>query len=101
MGAARNPGGAEDGITYLPFGWERLWLPDRLPDRFFCHVRLREASKSQEPDAETGGSPEVFVGDYLLYDQSGVPIGELSGFMVKRATRAALLSAVEGVQELL
>ena len=101
MGAARNPGGAEDGITYLPFGWEQLWLPDRLPDRFLCHVRLREASKNREPDAETGGSPEVFVGDYLLYDQSGVLIGELSGFMVKRATRAALLSAVEGVQELL
>ena len=99
MGAARNPGGAEDGITYLPFGWERLWLPDRLPDRFLCHVRMREANR--EPDAETGGSPEVFVGDFLLYDQSGVPIGELSGFMVKRATRAALLSAVEGVQELL
>ena len=101
MGAARNPGGAEDGITYLPFGWERLWLPDRLPDRFLCHVRMREASKNRGPDAETGGSPEVFVGDFLLYDQSGVPIGELSGFMVKRATRAALLSAVEGVQELL
>ena len=101
MGAARNPGGAEDGITYLPFGWERLWLPDRLPDRFLCHVRMREASKNWEPDAETGGSPEVFVGDFLLYDQSGVLIGELSGFMVKRATRAALLSAVEGVQELL
>ncbi len=101
MGAARNPGGAEDGITYLPFGWERLWLPDRLPDRFLCHVRMREASKNREPDAQTGGSPEVFVGDFLLYDQSGVPIGELSGFMVKRATRAALLSAVEGVQELL
>ena len=101
MGAARNPGGAEDGITYLPFGWERLWLPDRLPDRFLCHVRMREASKNRGPDAETGGSPEVFVGDFLLYDQSGVLIGELSGFMVKRATRAALLSAVEGVQELL
>ena len=99
MGAARNPGGSEDGITYLPFGWERLWLPDRLPDRFLCHVRMREANR--EPDAETGGSPEVFVGDFLLYDQSGVLIGELSGFMVKRATRAALLSAVEGVQELL
>ncbi len=101
MGAARNPGGAEDGVTYLPFGWERLWLPDRLPDRFFCHVRMREASKNREPDAETGGSPEVFVGDFLLYDQRGSLIGELSGFMVKRATRAALLSAVEGVQELL
>ena len=101
MGAARNPGGAEDAVTYLPFGWERLWLPDRLPDRFFCHVRMREASGNREPNAETGGSPEVFVGDFLLYDQRGSLVGELSGFMVKRATRAALLSAVEGVQELL
>ena len=101
MGAARNPGGAEDGITYLPFGWERLWLADRLPDRFICHVQIREAPRSQEPDTKTGGSPEVFVADFRLYDQSGVLIGELSGFMVKRATRAALLSAVEGVQELL
>ena len=101
MGAARNPGGAEDGITYLPFGWERLWLSDRLPDRLLCHVRMREAPTSQEPSAETGGGPEVFVGDFRLYDDNGSLIGELSGFMVKRATQAALLSAVEGIQELL
>ncbi len=101
MGAARNPGGAEDDVTYLPFGWERLWLAERLPDRLICHVRMREAPGSQETDPETGGGPEVFVGDFLFYDQNGALIGELSGFMVKRATRAALLSAVEGVQELL
>ena len=101
MGAARNPGGAEDGITYLPFGWERLWLAERLPDRLLCHVRMREAANSQETDPETGGGPEVFVGDFRFYDQSGTLIGELSGFMVKRATRAALLSAVEGLDDLL
>ena len=101
MGAARNPGGAEDGITYLPFGWERLWLAEKLPDRLLCHVRMREAPKSQEPDAETGGGSEVFVADFLLCDENGTLIGELSGFMVKRATRAALLSAVEGLDDLL
>ena len=101
MGAARNPGGAEDGITYLPFGWERLWLAERLPDRLLCHVRMRETPGSQETDAETGGSQEVFVGDFRLYDENGALIGELSGFMVKRATRAALLSAVEGLDDLL
>ena len=101
MGAARNPGGAEDGITYLPFGWERLWLAGRLPDRLFCHVRMREAPESRETDPETGGGPEVFVGDFLFYDENGALVGELSGFMVKRATRAALLSAVEGLDDLL
>ena len=58
MGAARNPGGGDDGITYLPFGWERLWLADRLPDRLLCHVRMREAPASQGTDPETGGGPE-------------------------------------------
>ena len=101
MGAARNPGGAEDGITYLPFGWERLWLAERLPDRLLCHVHMREAPKSQVSDAETGGGSEVFVADFLLYDENGILIGELSGFMLKRATRAALLSAVEGLDDLL
>ena len=101
MGAARNPGGAEDGITYLPFGWERLWLAERLPNRLLCHVRMRETPSSQETDPETGGSQEVFVGDFRLYDENGALIGELSGFMVKRATRAALLSAVEGLDDLL
>ncbi len=101
MGAARNPGGVKDGITYLPFGWERLWLADRLPDRLLCHVRMRDAPASQGTDPETGGGPEVFSGDFRLYDTNGVLVGELSGFMVKRATRAALLSAVEGLDDLL
>ena len=101
MGAARNTGESEDGITYLPFGWERLWVADRLPDRFICHVRMREHPGSGEPDTDTAGLPEVLAGDFRLYDADGVLIGELSGYTVKRATRAALLSAVEGANELL
>ena len=170
MGAARVQAGAEDGTTYLPFGWERLWLADGLPDRIVCHVRMREApgggsrdtgsgesgtpgggSRDTEsgksgapgggsPDTESGesgtpgggspdtgsgasgapggGSPdtgsgesgapagtagtaEVMAGDMRLYDPDGVLVGELNGYTIKRATRAALLAAVEGVKELL
>ncbi len=39
--------------------------------------------------------------DVRIHDPSGTLIGELTGYLVKRATRAALLSAVEGVQDLL
>ena len=99
IGAARNPSGAEDGITYLPFGWERLWLTGRLPDQVVCHVRMREASRG--PAEETGEPPEVLVADLHLYDASGTLLGEFTGYTVKRATRAALLSAVEEIQELL
>ena len=99
FGAARNPDGGEEGITYLPFAWERLWLRDGLPDRLVCHVTVREG----RPDAEdeTGDVPEVHAADLRLYAPDGALIGELAGFTVKRATRAALLSAVEGIDELL
>ncbi|MXW22418.1 MAG: SDR family NAD(P)-dependent oxidoreductase [Candidatus Dadabacteria bacterium] len=99
VAAARNPGGVEEETTYLPFGWERLWLADRLPDRLFCHVRMSEVSQGTE--AEQDEPPEVWNGELRIYDPNGVLLGGLNGYMVKRATRAALLSAGEGVNELL
>ena len=101
FGAARNPDGGEEGITYLPFAWERLWLKDRLPDRLVCHVRMREGRRDADEERESDGVPEVHAADLHLYDTGGALIGELAGFTVKRATRAALLSAVEGIDELL
>ena len=99
VAAARNPGAVEDGTTYLPFGWERLWLTGRLPDQVVCHVKMSEAAR--EAATETGEPPEVLSGELRIYDADGILLGGLSGYTVKRATRAALLSAAEGVQELL
>ena len=100
VGAARNLTGPHGSVTYLPFGWERMWLTTgKLPDRVFCHVRMSEASR--QADADAGEPPEALSGELLIYDPNGVLLGGLSGYTVKRATRAALLSAVEGVKELL
>ena len=96
MGAARAPDGDDEGVTYLPFGWERLALPEKLPERLLCHVRMRG-----EPDGAGAGPSEVASADIALHDLDGSPIGTLSGYTVKRATRAALLAAVEGIEELL
>ncbi len=101
FGAARNPDGGEEGITYLPFAWERLWLKDRLPERLICHVSMREGRRDAAEESESDGVPEVHAADLRLYEPDGALIGELAGFTVKRATRAALLSAVEGIDELL
>ncbi len=99
MGAARDPDGTEDGTTYLPFAWERLWIADGLPDRLFCHVTMRESPRDAEVDhVET---PEVHAADMQLYADNGEHLGELAGFTVKRATRATLLAALEGVEDLL
>ena len=95
VGTARNLEGPGGETTYLPFGWERLWLTGPLPDRVVCHVRLSEASQ------ETDEPPEVLSGELNIYDLNGVPLGGLSGYTVKRATQEALLSAVEGVKDLL
>ena len=99
VGAARNLAGTEGGATYLPFGWERLWLAGPLPDQVVCHVRLSDASIDAETNA--GEPAEVLSGELRIYDLNGVPLGRLSGYAVKRATRAALLSAVEQVKDLL
>ena len=59
------------------------------------------SESSQEAEAESDAAPEVLSGELRIYDTNGVPLGGLSGYTVKRATRAALLSAVEGVDDLL
>ncbi|MDE0673518.1 MAG: SDR family NAD(P)-dependent oxidoreductase [bacterium] len=99
VGVARNMAGGPEEATYLPFGWEGLWLARRLPDRVTCHVRMSEASRSAE--SESVETPEVLSGEIRIYDPNGILIGVLNGYAVKRATRAALLSAFEGVEDLL
>ncbi|MXW29533.1 MAG: SDR family NAD(P)-dependent oxidoreductase, partial [Chloroflexi bacterium] len=97
MAAARNRAGLEDGATYLPFGWESLWLAEQLPERVVCHARMRESGR----DGESTEPREVFAGDLRFYSPDGVELGGLSGYTVKRATRAAVLSGTEGVNDLL
>ena len=99
FGTARKFTEAEGAAAYLPFGWERLWLKGRLPDRVYCHVRLSEASR--DADADPDATPETLNGELRIYDPDGALLGQLSGYSIKRATRAALLSAIEGVKELL
>ncbi len=99
VGVARNMTGAPGEATYLPFGWDRMRLSGRLPDRLFCHVSMSEASR--EAESESSEAPEVLSGELRIYDPNGALLGELSGYTVKRATREALLSAVEGVDDLL
>ena len=99
FGAARNPNGGAEDATYLPFAWERLWLAGRLPNRLICHVRMQESPQGAGKNAEE--LPEVHAADMRLFDSKGALVGELAGFTVKRATRAALLSAAEGIDELL
>ncbi len=101
MSAAAGTAGNEGGVTYLPFAWERLWLTGQVPDRVVCHARMREAPPDRAAASETTEPPEVLTGDLRIYDPSGVLLGGLEGYTVKRATRAALLSAVEGLNELL
>ena len=100
MAAAREPAASWEGVTYLPFGWERLWLKEALPERIICHARMAGDWRTPSPDAESE-PPEVLTGNLRIYDVSGTLLGELDGYTVKRATREAMLSAVEGLDELL
>ena len=101
LSAARQSAGGADDVTYLPFGWERLWLSQQLPDRFICHARLQDGVQGAGDADGLSATPEVLSGDLLFYTLDGVEVGGLSGYTVKRATRATLLSASEGLQDLL
>ena len=99
--AARSHADAGDNTPYLPFGWERLWLTGPLPDRVVCHARLKTGPVEASEDDATNAEPEVVTGNLTIYDPNGTLLGGLEGYTVKRATRAALLSAVEGLDDLL
>ena len=99
VGVARNMAGGPEEATYLPFGWERMWLSKGLPDGLLCHVTMSEPS--EVPEIDSADQPEVLSAELRLYDPNGTLIGEINGYTVKRATEAALLASVEGVDDLL
>ena len=101
LSAARYLSGVEQGAVYMPFGWERLWVAGPMPERIACHAVLRNPPAGGGTDEAPSAPPEVVTGDVVFYSLDGVPLGGLKGFTVKRATRSALLSAGESVNDLL
>ena len=98
---ARHMMKVEQGAVYMPFGWERLWVTGSMPKRIICHAVLRKSVSENVADTTSTAPPEVVTGDVRFYSTDGVPLGVLKGYTAKRATRAALLSAKEGLKDLL
>jgi acyl transferase domain-containing protein/thioesterase domain-containing protein/acyl carrier protein len=67
---------------YVPVTYGRLRLFDRMPPRFFSHVRLR---------AETGGGEALF--DVTLMGADGKPFCEISRFTMKRIDARSAITA--------
>ncbi|MDE0458181.1 MAG: SDR family NAD(P)-dependent oxidoreductase [Chromatiales bacterium] len=99
--AARDQARVAGKSTYMPFGWDRLWLAGAPPERIFCRVRMREAARRGQSEEHADDSPEVVKADLKLYDPAGAPLGGVDGFTMKRATRAAMLSASNAMKDLL
>lgn len=100
VAAARIQGSETDETTYLPFGWERLWLTSGgLHERVVCHVQMIDTPSSSSTDSDA--APEVQRAELRIYDFEGQLLGGLDGYTVKRASRAALFSALENVNDLL
>ncbi len=98
--AARMDDNSGGDAAYLPFAWERLWMSGPLPSRVYCHAKMRERAADAAAGAQRG-APEVHSMDVTVYSPDGEPLGGIVGLTVKRATREALLSAAEGLSNLL
>ena len=101
LSMARHLAGVEHGAVYMPFAWERLWVAGPMPERMICHAVMRSPAAADDTGTTSTAPPEVVTGDVRFYSTAGALIGGLHGFTVKRATRAALLSAEEGLKDLL
>ncbi|MYD97489.1 MAG: SDR family NAD(P)-dependent oxidoreductase [Gammaproteobacteria bacterium] len=97
--AARGQARRSGKTTYMPFGWERLWLVGPPPQHVVCHARMRGSGVSVED--EWDDSAEVLKADLRIYTPDGEPIGGVDGFTMKRATRTAMLAAMTEVGDLL
>ncbi|MDG2051796.1 MAG: SDR family oxidoreductase, partial [Myxococcota bacterium] len=60
---------------FVPMAYGRIQLAPHIPPRIFSHIRYRP---SEEPGADV-----VFF-DVTLFDSSGVEVGRLDDFMLKR-----------------
>ena len=97
LSAARGSLDIGSSETYIPFGWERLSLWTQLPATFLCRARMLDFGTDEKVDPT---SLETLSGDLWFYDRSGNPLGELKGFVVKRASRSSVLSTVEDPSDL-
>ena len=99
--AARDQARVAGKATYMPFGWDRLWLLGPPPERIFCHVRMRESAQQGEALRTADDPPEVVKADLRIYGPAGEPVGGVDGFTMKRATRSAMLSASAAIKDCL
>lgn len=97
--AARDQARRAGKSTYMPFGWERLWLLGPPPPHVVCRARMRGAGSGAE--AIWDDSAEVLKADLWIHAPDGEPVGGVEGFTMKRATRSAMLAAVTEVSGLL
>ena len=107
--AATQDGAGRQGQnqpTYLPVGWDRLWLSGPLPERVVCHARIARGDGEGGPGGDRADSlgreaPGTLTADLRFYESDGRAIGGVTGFTLRRTTRSALLAGVERVNDLL
>ncbi len=78
--------GASEDAMFMPVGWERFALAEVPLGEVVCHAKLGG-------DGSAGhGSDATIVADLVLYDENGARVGEMAGIVLRRATRAQIVS---------
>ncbi|MBV9489504.1 MAG: SDR family NAD(P)-dependent oxidoreductase, partial [Verrucomicrobia bacterium] len=93
--------GIRSGAAYIPFAWDDLVLWEPVPERFYCYGRVHEdALSGSGPDRPaTLPDAETITGDLWLLDVDDHPLGQISGFKVRRTAPAERLVHAESKVE--
>jgi phthiocerol/phenolphthiocerol synthesis type-I polyketide synthase E len=68
---------------FLPFGYGRVVIRHRLPDRVWSHLRFRDA-----------GAPDMVAADATLYDDAGDVLLHIEDFCMRKADTASIAEMV-------
>ena len=73
--------GERGGETWLPFGWDRLWVVGPLPERLWCRAQVEK------------GSRETLKAELWFHSPAGEALGGVRGLTLRRSNREAVAGA--------
>ncbi len=86
-------GASDRAKSWLPFGWDRLWVAGTLPREVVCHVQF---TSRQDADNEKSEGAATLRANLEVRSRAGEVLAAVEGFTLKRAEASAFAGSDVG-----